>query len=66
MHKRSGYRQVVPEEVQTDRFVQKGNRERENLLQKGFRETGETAQGTGSLLLWGEATHGRIKQKTVS
>lgn len=56
----------MPEEVQKDRFVQKGNRERENLLQKGFRETGETAQGMGSLLLWVEATHGRIKEKTIS
>ena len=55
----------MPEEVQKDRFVQKGNRERENLLQKGFRETGETAQGTGSLLLWVEATHGRIPSLTV-
>ena len=56
----------MPEEVQKDRFGQKGNRERENVLQKGFRETGETAQGTGSLLLWVEATHGRIKEKTIS
>ena len=63
LHERSGYRQAVSEEVQKDRFVQKGNRERENLLQKGFRETGETAQGTGSLLLWKKRAHDKIKKR---